>query len=112
MESRCQEDRYGCKYSGDLFDICPEYCQGATENGQPIIQRKDFPLRCKECKTRDFDFCIRFNDLICFNGQDPFNCKADLQNDKFHGIELMKKRDKTAKDAFLKRDLPYNKLCI
>jgi hypothetical protein len=107
MESRCQEGKYGCKYSGDLYEICPTYCLGYTENGDKIFARKDFPLYCKDCNDRDSNFCLRYKDLICFNELDPFNCKADLLNDELYGIELAKKRDEALKNACFKRNVPY-----
>lgn len=105
VESRCQKGEYGCKYCGDLDEICPKY-QRFTEDGEPITT-KDFPLHCKDCECRDFNFCLFYTDLICFNEQDPFNCKADLTNDKLYGIELSEKCNEATKKAFLKRNLPY-----
>jgi len=107
MESQCQEGKYGCKYSGDLYEICPKYRQGSTKNGEPILERKDFPHHCRDCEDRDFDFCLRFKDLICFNGQDPFDCKMDLLNDELHGIALGRKLREAMREAFLKREIPY-----
>jgi len=75
--------------------------------GEPIFATEDFPLHCKKCEDRDFDFCMRHKDLICFNEQDPFNCKADLLNDELYGSELLKKCIEATKNAFLKRNLPY-----
>ena len=102
----CQQGKYGCKYGGDLDEICPKYI-GYTKNGDPIFAKKDFPLYCKNCGDRDFDFCLRWKDLICFNEQDPFNCKANLLNDELYGEYLIKKRLKALKNACLKRNLLY-----
>ena len=107
MELKCQQINHRCKYSGDLFEICTKYYKGSTENGEPIYSRFDFPHYCKECEDRDFDFCLRYTDLICFNEQDPFSCSADLKNDDFYGIELAKKTSDALKKAFIKRNLPY-----
>lgn len=107
MESRCQEGKYGCKYRGDLFQCCEKYYEGSTEDGEPIIAEKDFPSYCKDCKDRDFDFCLRYKDLICYNNQDPYNCKADLLNDRLHGAELIKKYNDSLRNACLKRNLPF-----
>jgi len=106
MGLRCQRGKDGCKYRGDLFEICPKY-QRITENGELIFAIKNFPLHCKDCEDRDFDFCLRYKDLICFNEQDPFNCKVDLSSDELYGIELMKKLNEATKKAFLKCNLPY-----
>lgn len=108
MESKCQQGNHGCRYSGDLFEICTMYLRGSTENGEPIHNRQNFPHYCRECKDRDFDFCLRYRDLICFNEQDPFNCKAELEKDELYGIKLIEKTNDALKKAFLKRNLPYS----
>ncbi len=107
MELKCQQGKDGCKYCGDLFEICTEYCKGSSENGEPIYSRLDYPHYCRDCKDRDFDFCLRYTDLICFNEQDPFDCRADLENDEFYGTELIRKTHDATKRAFLKRNLLY-----
>ncbi|MDI6826820.1 MAG: hypothetical protein QMD36_06625 [Candidatus Aenigmarchaeota archaeon] len=73
-----------------MDEICPKYIKGSTEDGSPIILRKNFPLFCQECEDRDVDFCMQFKDLICFNEQDPFNCGTDLEKDNLSGTELLK----------------------
>lgn len=112
MELHCQDDRFGCKYSGDLFQCCPKYSLGSTEDGDPIFARKNFPLYCRDCIERDFDFCLLYRDLICFNEQNPLECKADLLNDKLCGEELIKKTMEATKRAFLKRNLPDQEPCV
>jgi hypothetical protein len=107
MESKCQEGKYGCKYGGDLFEIYPKYWKGSTEDGEPIILKNEFPIYCINCKDRDFNFCLRYKDLICLNEQDPYNCKADLLHDKLRGIELSRKQTESMRNAFLKRNLPF-----
>lgn len=67
MKTECNEGKRGCKYRGDLDEICGKYRKGVTPNGEPIWARDEFPLFCKACADRDFDFCVRFKDLICFN---------------------------------------------
>ena len=106
MKSLCQAN-HECKYRGDLVEICPEYYRGSSEDGEPIILEKNFPLFCKDCKDRDFDFCKRFRDLICFNNQDPYDCKADLSKDTVYGLELAKKHHDAIRMAHLKRNLPF-----
>jgi len=107
LGSKCQEGKYGCKYSGDLDETCPKYRQGSTENGEPVIASREFPTHCRNCEHRDFDFCLLYKDLICFNGQDPFDCKADLLGDRVFGLELLQKTRAVAKNAFQKRGIPF-----
>jgi hypothetical protein len=105
-ELKCQDGKYGYKYLGDLDEICSKYCEGSTENGEPIFASGDFPFRCRNCEHRDFDFCMFYKDLICFNKQSPFNCQADLNSDTIHGLELAEKQREATRNAFLKRNLP------
>jgi hypothetical protein len=78
----------GCKYAGDVDDICPKYKMGI--DGYSILQ-EFYPLLCKDCPSRVVHFCQRYNDDICIMKQDPFDCKIDLEKDKLWGIELLQK---------------------
>jgi len=109
MKPRCSEGRYGCKYRGDLFEVCGEYYRGHVD-GDPIYAEEEFPIHCKDCEHRDFDFCLFQSDLICFNEQDPFDCRADMSNDRIGGLELMQKQQEAIKKACLKRNILYDLL--
>jgi len=50
-------------------------------------------------------FAKRFKDLICFNEQDPFDCKVDLEKDELYGVELLKKHMEALEKARLKHGL-------
>lgn len=97
MHSKC----VGCKYAEDLEEICPRYFNGMTEDGSPIIRQSEYPLLCKDCPERDVYFCKKYQDLICSNEQDPFDCKIDLARDNLYGTELIEKEIEA-----LKRTLP------
>lgn len=84
----------GCKYAGDLEEICSKYIF-LRENG-PVVLHNIFPLLCKTCQKRNKDFCNKFNDFICLNDQDPFNC--NFTGDQIFGIELAKKIHKKLKN--------------
>ena len=90
-----------CKHAGDLDEVCPKYSLIA-EDGTRVIRRSEFPLLCKECKDREFDFCTRFRDLICYNDQDPFNCQVDLEKDELYGTGLIEKHMEALRRARLK----------
>ena len=107
MEIRCNEGKYGCKYRGDVVDICTEYVQGSS-NGESITANKEFPKRCKDCKYRDVDFCMRLGDVLCFANQDPFECKINLEEDKIYGQDLIDKSIKAVEEARRKRNWRYD----
>jgi hypothetical protein len=107
MEIKCNTGKSGCKYRGDIVDVCIVYVQGSS-NGESIIANTEFPNRCKDCKYRDVDFCMRYGDVLCFANQDPFECKVDLLEDKIYGQDLIKKSSKALTKARRKRNWHYN----
>ncbi len=105
MSSKCNEGRYGCKYLGDLPDICVKYHRG-SHNGNPIIAWNEFPMLCKECEHRELYWCKFQHDLICFAEQDPYNCMKDLSKDTLAGIELIAFRNQAIEKACEKWSSP------
>jgi hypothetical protein len=98
MSSKCNNGKRPCKYLGDLPDICPDYCKG-EHSGDPIIAWNEFPKHCQECKDREFNWCKRHHDLICFAEQDPYACRLDLTKDTLEGAELIQFRIEALKKA-------------
>ena len=99
--SKCTD----CKHAGDVHEICPRYLIGRAEDGSPIRRDYEYPSLCRDCPDRDSDFCMKFKDLICYNEQDPFDCKTDLEKDDLYGNELLRKHMEATEKALLKRGL-------
>ena len=98
MSSKCNDGQHICKYLGDLPGICPKYCKG-DNNGDPIIGWNEFPTLCQNCDDREFNWCKSQSDLICFAGQDPYDCKLDLAKDTLEKEELIQFRTEAIKKA-------------
>jgi len=108
VSAKCNNGKRICKYLGDLPDICTKYCKG-ERNGDPIIDRNVFPMLCQECNDRDFYWCKRHSDLVCFIEQDPYYCKIDLTKDMLRGAELIKFRNEAIDKACKKWGSPLTK---
>ena len=76
----------GCMFRGDLPERCMKYLKG-DHNGEPIFAYDEFPDRCRDCESRDVDFCYALGDLICFKQEDPFDCKIQLPQEALYGLE-------------------------